>query len=145
MERKEFLKTCGYAAMGLPLFGLLQSCGAFYYASATEDEGKISVSKSQFIISPENPGEKRDFVLIDSRHFDFPICLYKTGTDQYVASLLKCTHRGCGLNVGGGIYSCPCHGSEFSIDGNVLQGPANQKLKTFNIKTNRENVVIYLS
>ena len=75
----------------------------------------------------------------------FPICLYKTKEDHYNASLLKCTHRGCELNVGGGIYSCPCHGSEFSIKGAVLEGPAEKDLKTFKIDTDNENIYIYLS
>ncbi len=58
---------------------------------------------------------------------------------------MKCTHRGCELNVGGGIYSCPCHGSEFDNKGNLLEGPADQDLKTFKTSINNENIYIDLS
>ena len=75
----------------------------------------------------------------------FPICLYKTNEGKYIASLLKCTHNGCELNVGGGIYSCPCHGSEFSITGKVMEGPADRDLKTFKTETDHENIYVYLS
>jgi cytochrome b6-f complex iron-sulfur subunit len=65
--------------------------------------------------------------------------------DNYVALLLKCTHRGCELNAGGGIYSCPCHGSEFSSTGKVLEGPADKDLETFITNTDDENIYIHLS
>ena len=81
--------------------------------------------------------------MIKTEDSEFPICIYKIKEDTYVASLLKCTHRSCELNVGGGIYSCPCHGSEFSVQGDVLEGPAEDKLKTFKTETDNEN--IYLS
>ena len=41
-----------------------------------------------------------------------------------------CTHAGCSIrwNSTEMCWDCPCHGSHFSIDGNVLNGPAVQPL-----------------
>lgn len=146
MKRKEFLKTCGYGVIGLPFAAsLLQSCGGIYYAVANETEGKITVAQSQFVINPDKPDKLREFVMVQSNRYKFPLCLHKTDTDTYSASLMKCTHRGCELNVGGGIYSCPCHGSEFTKEGAVLTGPADTNLQTFTTKTDAEHITIYLS
>lgn len=41
-----------------------------------------------------------------------------------------CTHLGCVISdVKGGKLVCPCHGSEFSLKGEALKGPAFKPLK----------------
>ena len=146
MERRKFIKTCCYSAIGIPLGGaLLQSCGAIYYANSTHEADKLVVARSEFLKVKKNKQTSRNFVLLKTANLGFPICLHKTNENSYTASLLKCTHNGCELNVGGGIYSCPCHGSEFSVAGKVLEGPADRDLQTFKTETDNENIYIYLS
>ena len=146
MERTKFIKTCCYAAVGLPITAIfMQSCGAIYYATPTRERDRLVVSKSEFVRIKKSKQVERAYVLLSVHETGFPICLYKTDKTNYTASLMKCTHNGCELIVGGGIYSCPCHGSEFSVQGRVLQGPANRDLTIFRTETDHENIYIYLS
>lgn len=146
MERRKFIKTCCYTAVGLPFIGsILQSCGAIYYANFSKSSNKLVVAKSEFIEIKKEKESSRKFILIKPNESGFPICIYKFNEDKYVASLLKCTHNGCELNVGGGIYTCPCHGAEFSTSGQVLQGPAERNLGTYHIETDTNNIYVYVS
>lgn len=47
------------------------------------------------------------------------------------SSSKRCTHLGCALryNSAENSWDCPCHGSRFTEDGEVLNGPANRCLK----------------
>lgn len=36
----------------------------------------------------------------------------------------RCTHAGCALKISDGAVVCPCHGSQFKLDGSVERGPA---------------------
>lgn len=55
--------------------------------------------------------------------------VYRDDGGLYAISSV-CTHLGCIVqsdNAGG--YHCPCHGSQFDRQGNVLSGPAPRPLK----------------
>ena len=58
-----------------------------------------------------------------------------------------CTHQGCDVNkIDGGVISCPCHGSKFSIeDGSVDHRPGDQRpLAETKVKVDGDNIVTAL-
>lgn len=55
------------------------------------------------------------------------IALLREGETVFALSLV-CTHLGCTVNVTAEGLSCPCHGSRFDRQGQVLQGPADRPL-----------------
>jgi Rieske Fe-S protein len=51
-------------------------------------------------------------------------------TGVFDAFVARCTHAGCVLpGVEGDTIKCPCHGSQFALNGTVVRGPAMEPLK----------------
>ena len=57
--------------------------------------------------------------------------VYRDDDGEPHAVSLRCTHLGCLVHWNGAerSWDCPCHGSRFGIDGEVLAGPATQPLE----------------
>ena len=56
----------------------------------------------------------------------------RTGQSTFTALNATCTHQACVVsNYQNGTYVCPCHLSEFSTSGAVLQGPATVGLRSY--------------
>ncbi|MEM6868753.1 MAG: Rieske (2Fe-2S) protein [Cyanobacteria bacterium P01_C01_bin.121] len=53
-----------------------------------------------------------------------------------------CPHQGCHVDWEDTEFSCPCHGSTFSTDGAVTNGPATEALGTYEAKIEGDLVLI---
>ncbi len=53
-----------------------------------------------------------------------------------------CTHMGCKVAPDGGKLQCPCHGSEYTLTGQVTQGPAPSALHPVAVKVDGGEVVL---
>lgn len=72
------------------------------------------------VLSPSLPGWK-------SRH-DLEVFIMGQGTGTPLVLSSQCTHQQCPVDWKGEGFSCPCHGSAFDKEGQVLQGPAAKPL-----------------
>ena len=143
MKRTDFIKTSGIGCLAL-LSGstLFQSCTSTRIVSVISSNNELRISKAEF--NREN-GKFHRYVLITTESLDNPIVVYRKEGDVYISLLLRCTHQGTELTVYGDLISCPAHGSEFSSEGGVINGPASRNLQSFKTECSAENIIIYLS
>lgn len=68
----------------------------------------------------------------------------KKGNNEVVAFAPQCTHLGCGYNWDDQEqrFLCPCHWSTFSIDGEVLSGPAPRPLDRYLVKVESDKLFL---
>jgi cytochrome b6-f complex iron-sulfur subunit len=69
--------------------------------------------------------------------------LARTGSSSFTALTATCTHQACTITgFSGGVYTCPCHGSQFSTSGQVLRGPALIGLRPYQATLANDTVTI---
>lgn len=132
-NRRAFIARCGTLCAGLAIGAGLSACATVKVIPHQMGHSKISVKKSDF---------QGAAGIIRMEGLQAPIYLSKTD-GKYEAVLMLCTHKQCELTSYGKVLHCPCHGSEFTLAGVVLQGPAEQSLTSFHV-TEDENF-IYIS
>ena len=62
--------------------------------------------------------------------------------DGVIALNSLCTHQGCTVDWAGSEFSCACHGSKFSADGEVTNGPATEALSAYEAKIEDDLVLV---
>lgn len=147
MTRKEFLEESLKHAAVLAVAGcgagasLLTSCTSVRYVSGVEQANTISIPLTEF-------AESAFVVVRKSGKLTAPVYLCKqanaTGTIEYTALVMKCTHKGCEVRPAGDLLICPCHGSEFTNKGKVLSPPATENLHGFRTSVDGASILIHL-
>ena len=138
-SRREFIKgSIGVTGLALCCGSslLLQGCTSLTYVNATLVGERLVVNKLDLV--------NNKYVLLNHPKLMAPLYLKDPGNDQYLAILLLCTHKGCDVKPAGGIFVCPCHGSEFNSNGEVLQGPAEERLAIYDTSSDHSYVYINL-
>ena len=118
--RREFLKTIAITGSVAVGGNLLASCGS---------GSSISLDLSQ----PQNQplATVGGTLALDANSLDPQgILLYRSGPTSILAFSRKCTHLGC--TIGGfenSVSTCPCHGSQYDMQGSVVRGPSQSPLR----------------
>lgn len=145
MDRKDFLKTCGFACVGgIGMAAILQSCTSTKILSGIISADNLVVSISDFETKNGNNTYFKKYIVIQNDILQYPICVYRKNENEYTALWMRCTHQGTELQVFGDKLQCPAHGSEYDSRGTVQNGPADIKLRTFPVTIEKDQLKISL-
>jgi cytochrome b6-f complex iron-sulfur subunit len=74
------------------------------------------------------------------------LLLVRDGPTSVRAFNAVCTHRQClvAFNAGENKIKCPCHGSQFDLDGRVIHGPAPRPLETYAAELAGDQIIVTL-
>jgi cytochrome b6-f complex iron-sulfur subunit len=120
LGRREVLAAGGGTALGLLV--VLAGCGG--------DSGD-DAEPLEPMVGDVDAGTASDYALGTIRRIEQgPIFVARDELGLYAMSAM-CTHLGCTVDIGSDRLPCPCHGSEFDFEGNVLEGPATDPLRHY--------------
>jgi Rieske Fe-S protein len=136
LGRRAFLRTlptvpAGWAA-GASL--LVSACAGARYLVPLEVAGSLVVPLAAL--------DAAAGALVAHPRSNRPLYVTRLRDGQLVALHAQCTHQGCQPEPVGDRLVCPCHGSEFALDGAVLQGPAERPLALFPVAFEGEQIRI---
>lgn len=89
------------------------------------------------------PGQYQPGSVSDRWVKDHQVWIIREGERLY-ALLAVCTHLGCltGFFAGEGLFKCPCHGSNFSLEGDPVAGPAPVPLYRLALRVGEDGQIV---
>jgi cytochrome b6-f complex iron-sulfur subunit len=143
MKRREFITLVG---VGTATPFILSSCGqkdsqpiaSTVRSDGFQDVGTLSELEKNKQILRENLGNSEQKALIIPN---------PTDNNQLIAVNPTCTHAGCTVawESDKQVFICPCHDSQFSSDGTVVEGPATEPLASYEVKSEGDAILVKIS
>ncbi|MBT3323444.1 MAG: Rieske 2Fe-2S domain-containing protein [Anaerolineae bacterium] len=135
LSRRDFLGLAWGAAGALAITELSFVGFKFLSPRATDGEfgGEFNLGAYEdYPLGSVTPVEMGRFYLVRLENGGF-LAIYR-----------RCTHLGCAVpfDQATGKFTCPCHGSVFTNEGDVLNQPAPRPLDLFALSMNEEGEII---
>ncbi len=133
MDRRQAL-----GHLGTGLLGLCGCAGLPTYLATLED-GAIELGRDEV---ESSFGEGKE-VRIRASGLAEEIALLRLEDGSLRALGTTCTHLGCQVRPGGEFLVCPCHGSTFDRQGEVVRGPAQKPLTRYRVAVSEDRIAIH--
>ena len=124
---------------------LLESCTGTKFLRAEIKGSSLLIPLKEFEQVKKGDIKYLPYIIAENSRLEYPLAVFRLSSDDYSAVFMKCTHQGAELQVYGDRLQCPAHGSEFNRQGDVFNGPADQKLRSFPAKVEDNILNIDLS
>ena len=131
LPRRDFLGLAGLWTAGLALLGSVIGMARLPKPSVLPEAG------SRFRI-----GRPEEFPAGTARIVPERNVRIVSDTRGVAAVSLVCTHLGCIVSETARGFGCPCHGSQFGPEGEVLQGPAPRPLRWLEVSQAADGALV---
>lgn len=113
--------------------------------SSGSDSGSDSGSGSDTTTESSTPGEplaSTTDVPVGSGVIVGDVVITQPVEGEFTGLSAVCTHAGCLVNeIVDGTINCPCHGSKYNLEGQVVNGPATKSLPPVGIELQGDSIV----
>jgi cytochrome b6-f complex iron-sulfur subunit len=139
MERRDFLNNLSCMASLLCAGSLLEACSKSAGSTQTNTNGNTPLISANL---------DTELAAIGAAKVNGSVIVVRVAdgnaSTSFVALSLICTHQGCAVKYdeSSDKFKCPCHGSEFAINGAVLQGPAADPLKKYTVTVSGNTLTV---
>ena len=146
MKRNEFFSAVGISAGMLFMAPVLSSCSKSLTDTTKTPGGGLNASGAvDFTLDLTSPtysalNSNGGSIVKDN------IIVARTSSGAFVALTSICSHQQfnpIAFESAASRFHCPNHGSNFGLDGSVINGPATSALKTYNTQLTGTNLRIY--
>jgi len=128
ISRRDFIKK---SALGIVVGGTVFSSLDIAAIASKSARGSFTKRDGDVIINLKD-AKNSDLAKVGGAIFlDDDDMLIRVSQTKFVALSLICKHKGCTVELEGNKFVCPCHGSEYAIDGKVTEGPAKKNLDKY--------------
>jgi cytochrome b6-f complex iron-sulfur subunit len=137
VSRRRFCADACQIASCATLATLASACGGDSPTSPSDMPSKLAVVAGRFtgsVVEVNAAGSALDTVggavLVESTAGVF--LMARTSASAFATVEAVCTHQGCTITgIDGSTYVCPCHGSRYNRNGQVMAGPARASLRQY--------------
>ena len=143
-SRRRFLRQSGIGAVAT----LCGGCKVFIGNRATDlrvapQSGMVRVPLSDAKVLNEPGGQ----MVVAIAGEPTEVLIFKRPDQSLAALSVECPHFGCDVDyvLSQDAINCPCHGSRFSVTGELLEGPAEEGLKRYDIARVDDALLINLT
>jgi cytochrome b6-f complex iron-sulfur subunit len=140
--RREFFRRTEAVAGGLlcgALPVMLSACGASRARYLTP------LQQGDRLVVPRIELDRTGALLVEEPGSELPIYVHRATSGEVIAVSTRCGHRGCQVEPAATALVCPCHGSEYTFEGAILQGPTERALQRYRVSSDATNVYITLN
>jgi cytochrome b6-f complex iron-sulfur subunit len=140
-SRRSVLQGLGVTAIGALVLGGCQTSGTtLSTATSSTCGGNTCIDTSN---ASNSALASAGGAMIVDMGADSVAVIRKSATEVVALSAI-CTHAGCEMDYDepNQRMDCGCHGSQFALDGSVIQGPAQRPVKIYQASVNGNVITV---